>query len=120
MTTATGTTEYEYNVFCRACSTVWRPGIRTPLWWKAKKHAEAGYLGALSVSGVECDCIKPVCEPEAPLRVFGYDDMCEDFDIPYYSFTDAVRKFRKLHANGGYVVFISGVSPKVETMLNSL
>ena len=114
------TDERRFNILCRACGSIWQPGARTRLWWQAKKRADDGKLDALAVSGEECGCVKAVREPEAPLRVFGYDDMCEDFDIPYYSFTDAVRKFRKLHANGGYVVFISGVSPKVETMLNSL
>src|SRR5579872_2125226 len=97
---ATNIAERRYNVFCRACGTVWQPGVRTSLWWQAKKRSEKGFLDALPVSGRECGCVRQPHDPDAPIRVFGYDDMCEDFDIPFHSIVDAVRKYRELDEVG--------------------
>ncbi len=111
----------EFNVVCRTCGDVWSPGLRSPLWWRAKKRADDGYLDALSVSGEECGCVKksekPV-KPDAPYRVFGYDDMCVDFNIPFTSFVEAAREYRSA-AQQLCTVFISGVSPAVERRLRS-
>jgi hypothetical protein len=46
----------------------------------------------------------------APYRVFGYNDMCEDFDYPCKSFVEAVTIYRMLDKQGMNIVFISGVS----------
>ena len=55
---------------------------------------------------------------QKPFRVFGYDDMCQDFDLEFDNFVGAVRKFIELNRNGMYVVFISGVCPAVEKKLS--
>lgn len=106
----------EYNVFCRSCGSIWTPTPRSKLWWKAKKRADQGYLDALCVSPEECGCEKKVTEPNAPIRVFGYDFECHDFNIPFTSFTAAVCKFLQLQRDG-YEVFITGVSDSVEDKL---
>lgn len=105
----------EYNVQCIVCSSVWSPLPKSPLWWAAKKRDEQGYLDALGVSGERCGCIKTPREPNAPFRVFG-SDMMQDFDVPFYSFTKAVKAYWGLK---GHVddIYISGVSPKVEKHL---
>lgn len=105
-------TETEYNVFCRSCDSVWTPTPQSRLWWKAKKRAEEGFLDALCVSGEECGCEKKVVKPDAPIRVFGYDFECHNFNIPFTSFTAAVSKFQQLKRDG-YEVFITGVSDSV-------
>jgi hypothetical protein len=96
--------EVRYNVVCYECGQVWSPTVKSPLWWKAKQRSEQGYLDALHVSGEECGCKQPVAQPDAPFRVVGYDDMCRDFDIPYYSLVKAARKYLKLARDGMYVV----------------
>src|SRR5581483_1293270 len=115
MLTAEAATLCDYNVHCIACNTVWQPGVRSSLWWQAKRRSEKGKTDALHVSGEECGCVKKRHDPNAPFRVFGFNDMCEDFDIPFYSFTAAVRKYRELKRWSD--VFIEGVSPKVEAVL---
>ncbi len=108
--------EIRYQVVCENCGQVWEPAVKTSLWWRAKKRDEKGYLDALWVSGTECGCIEPVVHPEAPFRVFGYDDMCHNYNIPCWSFLQAVKLFRKYDRSGD-IVFIKGVSPKVEDRL---
>ena len=110
-------TEVLYNVECMNCGAVWQPQVRTPLWWRAKKRDEAGKLDAAGATGEECGCVKPICEPNAPFRVFGYDMMCVDFDFPFYGIIDALKAFKKLHEDGD-IVFISGVSDAVVEKLN--
>jgi hypothetical protein len=104
--------EILYNVECMNCGSVWQPLARTPLWWRAKQRADNGKLDAAGATGEECGCIKRVREPNAPFRVFGYDMMCEDFDLPFYRIVDALSTFKKLHADGD-IVFISGISNAV-------
>lgn len=116
---ATNATEERFNVVCIGCHSVWTPSARSRLWWKAKKRADQGYLDALPVTGEECGCVKEKREPDAPYRVFGFDDMCVEFDMPFTAFTDAVKEY--LDASRGLcTVFIQGVSPKVEAQLASL
>jgi hypothetical protein len=111
--------EERFDVVCIACNDIWTPVARSPLWWKAKKRADKGYLDALHVTGQECGCIQKQCEPDALYRVFGFDDMCHEFDMPFTSFTDAMREY--LDASRGLcTVFIHGVSPRVMARLNSL
>ena len=46
-------------------------------------------------------------------KVFGYDMMCIDYSYTFDSFIEAIKCFIKLN-NTPDVVFISGVSAKVE------
>ena len=109
----------EYNVFCRSCDLVWQPGFKTPLWWRAKQYADSGKLDAISVSGEECGCIEKRIESDAPFRVFGYDGMCCDFDIPLPTFVSAVKRYIA-HAKAGDILFITGVSPRVQERLHQV
>ncbi len=104
-----------YNVYCRACGAIFQPELRSPNWWRAKKRADQGYLDAVEISAKQHGCFeacRPMREPNAPFRVFGYDAMCQGFDAPFQRFIDAVRTFKELR-RGPDVVFISGVSDAV-------
>ncbi len=97
----------QYNVVCGGCEQVWAPAVGRPLWWKAKKHAEAGFLNALHVTPQECGCQEEVLHPDAPYRVTGFDDMCVDFDRPFFSLVQAAKLYLELARNGMYtVVFV--------------
>lgn len=108
-----------YNVECIACGgvSVALPG--KPLWWKAKKHAEK-FLDALRVSGETCGCVKPARNPGALFRVLGFNELCEDFDVPCETFTGAVQKFLSISREGMNTVFIKGVSSRVEDRLRMM
>jgi len=108
----------QYVVECKDCRQVWQPALRSPLWWLAKQRADKGKLDAPMVSGEKCGCIRPQHEPNAQFRVFGYNDLCEDFDIPCHTFTAAVRKYRDFERHGGFIVFISGVSDEVRQRID--
>jgi hypothetical protein len=108
-----------YNVVCLDCGAVFVPRIRTPLWWRAKKLAESGRLDALHVSGEECGCVTPRKDPDAPYRVFGYQ-VDRDFDIPFFSLTDALAKYRELAGSYFADVWISGISPRTQRLLERL
>lgn len=110
--------EVLYNVHCVDCGSVWQPNQRSPLWWQAKQRAEQGYLDALRVDGQKCGCKQAVHNPEAPYRVFGYNMMCEDFDVPCHTLPEAIRAFREAD-NGIDIVFIVGVSDAVREKLES-
>lgn len=110
----------EYNVYCVACGAVFQPEIRSHHWWVAKKWADRGYLDAVTISAEQHGCFeakRPRRDPDAPFRVFGYDCMCVDFDIPYHRFTDAIKKFLELQ-RGPDVVFISGISDAVKERIS--
>lgn len=105
--------EMRYQVVCIGCGQVWSPAVRSPLWWKAKKRAEQGYLDALCVSPQECGCKPEVREPDARYRVVGYTDMCDDFDLPFHSLVKAAQKYLELARDGMYVVcFVDNTVPK--------
>lgn len=106
-------TETRYNVFCTHCEQVFQPEVRSPLWWQAKQRADAGFLDALCISEDKCGCVVKKSHPDAPYRVFGYNDLCEDFDIPFHTLVPALQEFRELNRMGMITVFIRGVSPKV-------
>jgi len=106
-----------FNVECIACGSVFNPPAQSPLWWRAKKRGEEGFLDALHVTGEECGCEPQSVKPEASFRVFGYDALCEDFDMPFKTFVGAAREFLRLNRDGGYVVFIDGVSDSVRQRL---
>lgn len=107
----------KYNVECVECGKVFTPGEKSSLWWMAKKHADQGYLDAVHVSGTQCGCVESLNFPEAPFRVFGFDDECREFNFPLSTFSDAVRQYLVLR-RGLNVVFIKGVSQKVERRLD--
>lgn len=107
----------EYLVQCADCGSVFSPYLGSALWWKAKGHAAEGYLDAFRCSGAECGCVKEVKISDAPYRVFGYDDMCYDFDIPCDTFVEAVKAYRD---NWFGVVFITGVSEPVRRKLRMM
>ena len=64
-TTAEQVAATVYNVECMACGQVFTPATRSPLWWKAKKRDENGYLDALRCTGEECGCKQKRRNPEA-------------------------------------------------------
>jgi len=105
-----------YNVVCMACDQVYQPLIKSPLWWRAKKRADEGYLDALHVSGEDCGCVSKIHKPNAPYRICGYDDMCCDYNIPCKTFVQAVTLYRE-RSRWGDVVFIHSVSGSVEEKL---
>lgn len=113
---ASVTSDVQYNVVCGSCGNFFQPGARRPLWWKAKKHADKGYLDAVCISGYECGCEKRPENPDAPFRVFGIDWDMQKYDIPCKTFVEAIRTFRELQRCGD--TFIKGVSPAVEEKLN--
>lgn len=96
--------EVLYNVVCTSCGQVWTPAIRSPLWWKAKKRSEEGFLDAYPATPRECGCQKPVFYPDAPYRVVGYDDLCSKFDMPFKSLVAAARTYLRMSRDGMYVV----------------
>ena len=110
------TLDIVYNVVCSDCSQIFQPRPRSPLWWKAKQAADSGRLDAICISGEECGCVKKEYLPDAPFRVFGYTDMCEDFNVPCTTFVEAVKLYRRLDKEG-CIVFITGVSDVVEDKL---
>ena len=102
-----------FQVYCEGCGSVFSPGVRTPLWWRAKQRADKGFLDALCVTSTECGCrperhVAKTCK--TPYRVFGYDGDCNDFDLHCRTFIEAITAFRKLQRVN--VVFISGVSER--------
>ena len=107
-----------YNVVCRTCNHVFSPARKSSLWWRAAKCAEGGRLNAMMISGEECGCVSTPVEPNAPFRLFGYDDLCRPFDIPLARFIDAVRGFKKLERTG-CTVFISGISKEVRDRIGA-
>ena len=54
------------------------------------------------------------------IKVFGYDDLCRDFDYTFKSLFRAARAFIKLDKQGMNVVFIDGVSPEQERRIQDL
>jgi len=56
--------------------------------------------------------------PKTNYRVFGYNDMCEDFEYENLTFIKACQLFIKLDRNGMNVVFIDGVSSEVSNKLH--
>ena len=107
-----------YNVVCESCDQVFTPQTGTALWWKAKKRADDGFLDAYCCSSEECGCDEQILlNPDAPYRVFGYDMLCEDFDIPCATFMVAMRAYLSYRVD---VVFIKGVSLAVERTLRRM
>ncbi len=104
-----------YNVECMDCGQVFSVS-EGPLWWSTKKSSDEGRLDAIGVSGVECGCKRPVRNPDAPYRVFGFTDEGREYDTPFETFVTAVKAFRDIWNLGG-TVFIKGVSPAVEDQL---
>jgi hypothetical protein len=113
MTATTPQDQTRYNVVCKSCNNVLTPKYRSPLWWKAKQRADKGFLDAHYCTGIECGCEQERYKPNAPFRVFGYTDDCQNFDIPFDIWMLAVKKFKSMHDSGGYVVFINGISDTV-------
>lgn len=107
--------DVRYNVVCNSCGQIFQPAVKRPLWWKAKKRADSGYLDALHISGEECGCVKKPEQPDAPFRVFGFDWDGQKYDIPCETFVEAVRTFRVFNRCGD--AFIKGVSSAVEEKL---
>jgi len=104
-----------YNVVCENCGCIWQPQFHSALWWKAHKRAQEGFLDAYRATGIECGCEQARHRLDAPLRVFGYTMDCQDFDVPFNSFTAAVQFFIKNRRT--CEVFIEGVSESVKDRL---
>lgn len=106
-----------YVAHCTRCGAIFTPPPGSSLWWQAKQRAEKGYLDALPVSGEQCGCVRKPLRPEALFRVFGFDYVCTDFDIPCDTFVQAVKIFMELNKSGVNTLYISGVSRVVEEKL---
>lgn len=108
----------EYNVECIDCGQVWQPSKGSKAWWYAKQEVEKhpNRLSAPVVTAKICGCRyeEPKENPDAPYRVLGYNDLCEDFDHGFNKFTDAVRLYREYERRGMYTVFTRGISDRVE------
>jgi hypothetical protein len=107
-----------YNAECISCGCV-QSVYGGSLWWKAKKNAERGYLDAIGISGVECGCERPLTEPNAPYRVFGWTDDGHTFNRPHFTFVGAVRDYIDNNSYGAMANII-GVSQAVKERLRSL
>jgi len=107
-----------FNVVCEDCEGVFTPEFKSPVWWRAKKRMDSGYLDALWVSGEKHGCISPEANPDAPYRVVGYNSYCEDYNIPCDTFVKAVSLYKKFKDEGNDVI-ICGVSRAVERRLDS-
>ncbi len=104
------------NVQCIDCGSLWTAEEGSPNWWRAKRHIEEGHVDAVAIDGEVCGCVKKSLPTDAPFLVSGYNDLCEDFEIPCTSFTEAIKTYREMD-DGLSVVFIKGVSRKVESRL---
>lgn len=118
-------TEEEYSVYCVDCDQVWQPPKGSKLWWMAKQYHRTypTRLDAMQVPGEQCGCkVIELRRPNTLYRVFGYNDLCEDFDHYFDKFTDAVRFFREKNSDPMTIVFIQGVSSRVvgQIKLNQL
>jgi hypothetical protein len=102
----------EYWVECVDCGSVYRPGPQSPAWWRARQAEEVGRGAYVDSKMCGCSQEKKAISPNAPYRVFGYDMLCEDFDYPFFRFTEACKTFKKLNV-GPDVVFITGISNTV-------
>ncbi len=107
--------ETRYNVYCEKCNQIWQPVVHSTLWWKAYKRSEEGFLDAYCATHIEHGCEQEISHPEAPFRVFGFTDDCQDFDIPLYSFSEAIKAFKR-HRDS-CTIFIEGVSQRVQNYL---
>lgn len=58
--------------------------------------------------------------PTNSFLVFGYDDMCCDFEYQFKTFFRAARAFIRLDRAGMNTVFMTGISPKVDYKLQEL
>lgn len=105
----------KHNVECIDCGHV-STVTDSPLWWRAKKASDGGRLDAIGISGVECGCKRPIRNPDAPYRVFGFTDRGREYDTPFNTFVAAVKAFRDRY-NLGETVFIKGVSPAIADKL---
>lgn len=99
--------ETRYQVCCLYCGNVWLPQVRSSLWWQAKARSEQGYLDALPVQPTVCGCQKEIIEPDAPYRVFGYTDTCDNFDYPFASLVEAAKKYLEIAREGMSTVFFA-------------
>jgi len=110
-----------YNVVCRACGQIFRPKSRSALWYKAKRRSDEGYLDALTVPGEDCGCTPQIRHPDAPYRVFGFDDIGNCFDTPHDQLVPAVRDFLEIAREGiGVEVFFEGGSDALRNKLEEL
>ena len=109
-----------YNVYCMGCDQVFQPEPQSPLWWVAKQRDIQGFLDAPCISGEKHGCFtrRTVIKPDAPFRVFGYDAFCDDFDIPLFTFVEAMKAFKEEKKDVLAMVFISGVSPAVQEAIS--
>ena len=108
-----------YNVVCMDCGAMFTPPFKSPLWWQAHKRAEEEkFLDALHTSGKKHGCDRTK-SPNAPIRVFGYTIWSDDFDVPFKTFTEAVKYYLD-EARHGSVVMIAGVSVVVERKLHMM
>lgn len=101
-----------YYVCCIKCGNAWQPSIGSAMWWKAHQRAQKGFLDAYHANAKECGCAPERPCSNAPFRVFGYTSDCYDFDVPCYTFVEAIKAFRS-YLQGMNVVFIEGVSDAV-------
>jgi len=53
-------------------------------------------------------------------KVFGYNDLCEDFSCKFDSFFRAALFYARLHKVGMYVLFTEGFPPGAENRLRGV
>ena len=105
-----------FNVICGNCRQVFSPVEKSPAWWKAKKAADKGRLDAITVSAKDCGCEQIIVEPDAPFRVIGYDDLCQNYNIPCNTFVLAVQTYLS-RIRHGEIAFLLGISQKMKDHL---
>lgn len=108
-----------YTVYCRNCGCDFEPTIKSPLWWRAKKSSDKGRLDAISISGEECGCIKPIPEPNAPYRVLGITWNGGSYNMPFFNMINAIKTFINAEKSGDTVI-IKGISRKTEWAARNL
>lgn len=104
------TNEYTgpYAVECLACGDIFEVEAG-PFWDEAhKKFASIPLPGPLFIEGERCGCCKLRRDPEAPYRVFGYNDSFEEFEYPFHDPMRAATQYLLARMNPLLTVFVSG------------
>lgn len=105
----------KFNIQCRSCGKIFQPEQKSSLWWRAKKHDEQFFIDVKTINGEEHGCLPK--RPKNPFIVFGYDMDCVNFEYGFNSMIEAVICFRKLKKDLFNMVYINGLSKKVQQLV---